>query len=272
MKRTISAMTRLLPVLTLSALVTLGSTGHAQVATTGALVGTAVDSNGEPLPGTRVTVTLLANPAERRSTVTDGRGRYQLSQLPVGTYDVTFDLIGFKRQVVQGVTIPAETKMALTSSMTPGPIEERQAVASDATAVGPADDPSPESEVAPQRLVTVLPQYPRDAPRGTAGTVSVTLNVDATGRPFNVQPAPEHDISGLREVGGVLALAPQPGPLFRDAVVGAVTQWVYPPPLQDDVTLLVQFTFLAEGRVRLVAHQLSRPIPVSGPLTVGLTR
>ena len=268
-------MARLLPVLTLAALATLGITGHAQVADTSALTGTAVDANGHPLPGTTVTITRSADPAESRSTVTDDRGRYQFSQLPVGTYDVTFGLMGFKRQVVPGVLVHSDTKMALTGSLTPGAPEESQVVASDAFAVGPADDlnQSPDSEVAPQRLVTVLPRYPRDAPRGTAGTVSVTLNVDATGRPYNVQPAPEHDISGLRDVGGVLAEALQPGPVFRDAVVGAVSQWVYAPPLQDDVTLLVQFTFLAEGRVRLVRHQVSRPVQtLDAPLAVGLAR
>lgn len=282
--RTIGTMARLLPVLTLSVIATLGTLGHAQVAATGTLAGTAVDSNGEPLPGTTVTATRSAGPEETRSTVTDGLGRYQFSQLPSGTYDVTFQLEGFTRRVVEGVPIPAGMKMALTGGMTPGARDERQVVASDAISLGPVEtsthpdarrlpsangasnDPTAadanDADIAPQRLVTVLPQYPRDAPRGTAGTVSVTLTVDATGRPFNVQPAPEHDVVGLRDVDGVLALAPEPGPAFRHAAIGAVTQWVYAPP-RDDVTLLVQFTFLAEGRVRLVTHQVSSPVPAN---------
>ena len=133
-------------------------------------------------------------------------------------------------------------------------------VASGASTVDDAD-------VAPQRLVTVLPRYPRDAPRGTAGTISVTLNVDAAGRPFNVQPAPEHDIIGLRDVDGTLAAALEPGPAFRAAVVDAVSQWVYAPPMREGTTLLARIAFLAEGRVRLVTHRVVQPVQTTATVS-----
>jgi hypothetical protein len=251
--------------------------GQAQAPAQGALSGTAVHSIDLPLPGTTVTITSSSLPTGLRSTVTDAQGRYQFTQLPPGSYELAFSLMGFKRLIVEGVAIPAGTRMGLNASMTSGPIEERQVVASDAVSLGdaetgtPAGDPNRASDAAPtastatgpiaapERLVTVLPRYPRDATRGTAGTVSVMFTLDAAGRPFNVQQAPEHDIIGLREVDGVLTVAPEPGQNFRTAVVDAVTQWVYA-PAQRDVTLLVQFTFLAEGRVRLVRQHIVEPV------------
>jgi outer membrane biosynthesis protein TonB len=124
-----------------------------------------------------------------------------------------------------------------------------------------------DADVAPQRLVTVLPRYPRDAPRGTAGTISVTLNVDAAGRPFNVQPAPEHDSIGLRDVDGTLAAALEPGPAFRAAVVDAVSQWVYAPPMREGTTVLARIAFLAGGRVRLVTHRVVQPVQTTSTVS-----
>lgn len=243
----------------------------------GALSGTAMRSS-DPLPGATVTITGPSLPTGLRSAVTDEHGRFHFPELPPGSYEVTFALAGFERLVVEGVPIPTSTEMGLTGNLTPGRIEERQVIAADAVVLGvagvetPATHPDNASNssstasaatddvVAPERLVTVLPRYPRDAPRGTAGTVSITFNLHASGRPFNVQPAPEHDIIGLRDVDGVLTAAPEPGQTFRTAAVDAVTQWVYAPPVQGEVTLLVQFSFLAEGRVRLVRQHLVKPV------------
>jgi hypothetical protein len=248
--------------------------GHAQAPATGTLSGRVVDSGDLPLAGTIVTITSPVIQSARRFAVTDAGGRYQFPQVPAGTYEVTFALQGFEQLVVGSVAIPAGAHMGLTPSMTPGSIEKRQAVTggavtianADAGAARPDQNGAPvasdnrDRDVPPQRLVTVLPRYPRDAARGTAGTVSVMFTLDASGRPFNVQPAPEHDIIGLRDLDGVLTAAPEPGQDFRAAAVDAVSQWVYATPRQGDITLLVQFSFLAEGRVRLGTQHVVEPV------------
>jgi outer membrane biosynthesis protein TonB len=245
-------------------LLALAASGNAQSGATGALTGTVVHSN-ELLPGTTVTITSPAIPTGPRSTVTDAQGRYRFTQLPPGSYEVAFSLTGFRRLIVEGVAVPAGTDMGLIATMTSGPVEERQVVASDAVSLGaaPTASTATDADTAPERLVTVLPRYPRDAASGTAGTVSVMFTLDAAGRPFNVQPAPEHDLIGLRDVDGVLSAAPKPGENFRTAAVDAVTGWVYAAPVQGEVTLLVQFTFLAQGRVRLVREHVVEPIQAS---------
>ena len=278
-------MTRPVHVLAPLVLAAFAANGHAQDVVRGALTGEVVDAGDVPLSGTTVTITGSAVPTGLRSTVTDASGTYQFSGLPPGTYEVVFALQGFTRRIVEGVAVPAGTKIGLTGRLMPGRIEDRQSVASDAVPLGavetgePQPDPSvdagvgsetstvDDADVAPQRLVTVLPRYPRDAPRGTAGTISVTLNVDAAGRPFNVQPAPEHDIIGLRDVDGTLAAALEPGPAFRAAVVDAVSQWVYAPPMREGTTVLARIAFLAGGRVRLVTHRVVQPVQTTSTVS-----
>ncbi len=251
--------------------------GQAQAPAPGALSGTAVHSS-DLLPGTTVTITGSSLPTGQRSTVTDGQGRFLFPQLPPGSYEVTFAVAGFERLVVEGVPVPAGTRMGITGNLTPGRIEERQVVAADAVVLGvaeaetpvtdpnnasnssPTASPATDAAVAPERVVTVLPRYPRNAPRGTAGTVSVRFNLDASGRPFNVQHAPEHDIIGLHALDDVLTAAPEPGQDFRAAAVDAVSQWVFATPRQDNITVLVQFSFLAEGRVRLGTQRVVEPV------------
>jgi len=67
----------------------------AQTATTGAIEGVVSDPNGNPVPGARVTVTAstLISP---QSANTDDQGRYRISNLPPGKYDVTVaEVAGF---------------------------------------------------------------------------------------------------------------------------------------------------------------------------------
>ena len=72
----------------------------------GVISGTITDLDNRPLPGVRVS---FESPEElqRRATVTDGKGRYEVVNLSVGTYTVT----GGRREVwlVMEPTEPPET-------------------------------------------------------------------------------------------------------------------------------------------------------------------
>jgi outer membrane receptor protein involved in Fe transport len=74
----------------------------AQTATTGAIEGVVSDPNGNPVPGARVTVTAstLISP---QSANTDDQGRYRISNLPPGKYDVTVaEVAGFAETKREG--------------------------------------------------------------------------------------------------------------------------------------------------------------------------
>jgi iron complex outermembrane receptor protein len=68
--------------------------------------GTVRDSTGSIVPGATVTATNIATRAER-SAVSDGQGRYQLTGLPAGRYELRVVLTGFKTDV-QAVELKAD--------------------------------------------------------------------------------------------------------------------------------------------------------------------
>ena len=70
----------------------LPNTASAQ---TGAIAGQVRDASGGALPGVTVEVTSPALIEKVRTSTTDDSGRYQITALPVGTYEVTFTLQNF---------------------------------------------------------------------------------------------------------------------------------------------------------------------------------
>src|SRR5687767_15113081 len=70
----------------------------AALAQEGQIAGTVRDAQGGVMPGVTVEVTSPALIEKIRSTVTDTSGQYRLTNLPVGTYTVTFSLEGFTKQ------------------------------------------------------------------------------------------------------------------------------------------------------------------------------
>ena len=74
---------------------------------TSAISGTARDSTGSLLPGATVTATNAATRAER-SAVTDSEGRYRLTGLPAGSYEIRVALGGFRTEI-RTVELNADT-------------------------------------------------------------------------------------------------------------------------------------------------------------------
>jgi len=68
----------------------------------GAIFGQVVDAAGEPLPGTTIEA---ATPVLTRVEVADRQGEYRISNLPPGTYTVTFSLPGFSPVVRNEVVV-----------------------------------------------------------------------------------------------------------------------------------------------------------------------
>src|SRR5689334_19029150 len=84
----------ILLVLALAIFVLLPAAARAQSAT-GDLEGLIVDQQSSMLPGVTVTITSTAT-GTKRSIVTDEHGLFRAPLLPVGDYDLTAELNGFK--------------------------------------------------------------------------------------------------------------------------------------------------------------------------------
>src|SRR2546430_16887254 len=72
--------------------------------TTGTIQGLVVDQQKALVPGVTVTVRNLETNATRTG-ISNDEGRYRVSNLPVGTYEVTAELGGFAKYVQSGVTL-----------------------------------------------------------------------------------------------------------------------------------------------------------------------
>ena len=90
---------------------------------TGTITGTAKDETGAALPG--VTVTARHTQTNfTKETITAGDGGYTLSYLPVGTYDVTFTLSGFKTFTAGAVEVHVNDRLQVDGTLPVGQLSE----------------------------------------------------------------------------------------------------------------------------------------------------
>jgi hypothetical protein len=90
---------------------------------TGTISGTAKDETGAALPG----VTVIArNPQTNlsREAITAEDGGYVISNLPVGTYDVTFTLSGFKAFSARAVELHVNDRLTVDGTLAVGAVTE----------------------------------------------------------------------------------------------------------------------------------------------------
>src|SRR4029453_14098546 len=64
----------------------------------GVIAGTVRDEQSAVMPGVTVEVTSPALIEKLRATTSDSNGQYRITNLPVGTYSVTFTVTGFSKQ------------------------------------------------------------------------------------------------------------------------------------------------------------------------------
>src|SRR3990172_2389301 len=87
-------------------------TARAQSGPTGTLSGVVKDPTGAVMMGVQVTVTNIGTSATRSAT-TDGDGRWIVTALPVGSYQLTFVQSGFKTLVRDSVPVEASVPRVL---------------------------------------------------------------------------------------------------------------------------------------------------------------
>src|SRR5688572_22341112 len=104
------------------ALLTFTTSALAQE-TTATLAGMVTDQSSAVLPGVVVSVKHL--PTGRTFEITTGtEGVYHLPLLPVGGYEVTFNLQGFQPQTVRGVTLAVNDRVRLDATLATGGVSE----------------------------------------------------------------------------------------------------------------------------------------------------
>jgi len=100
------------------------SFSFAQSGQTGKLTGKVLDSEGKPLPGVTVTIKSPQMVAPRMDTVTNVNGTFRFPSLQPGTYEVSFQLEGFKKVVRTGILVNAGKTTSIDVSMEIAEIEE----------------------------------------------------------------------------------------------------------------------------------------------------
>ena len=103
-------------------------------AVNGTIEGTIKDASGGLLPGVTVTVHNTDTGAER-VVVTDANGLFRAPLLPLGTYQVTAELSGFKKSQQTGIPITAGSSAVINIALEVGGVTEVVSVQADAAVV-----------------------------------------------------------------------------------------------------------------------------------------
>lgn len=101
----------------------------AQSAVNGSIRGKVTDATSATLPGVSVTLTSPALLVPAIVTQTDGQGDYAFSDLPIGNYQIGFELAGFQRLVRQDIVLTPGFTAAINATLTIGAVEETVTVA-----------------------------------------------------------------------------------------------------------------------------------------------
>jgi hypothetical protein len=127
--------------------------GIARAQVGGSLTGTVKDPSGAVVPGVSVTATNTVLNA-MFSTVTDGQGLYSFPKLPVGRYDVTVQIDGFKPQKRTGVQVDADSALRINVTLELGEQSETVTVSVNAIRVDTVSTQL--GEVVPSQTMTTL--------------------------------------------------------------------------------------------------------------------
>jgi len=118
-------MTRLVRILLVAAGVMLVASGRSEAQiSTGSVTGTVSDNTGGVLPGVTVSLSGESLIGGVQVGVTDVTGGYRFDRLPPGSYDVKFELAGFKSLERRGIRVSATFTATVNVQLEVGQIEQ----------------------------------------------------------------------------------------------------------------------------------------------------
>ena len=97
--------------------------------TLGGITGTVEDSSGSAIPGVEVKA-ISDQTTLVRTAKSNGSGSYELVNLPIGTYTVTFTLNGFTTERIPGILVQADRTITLPGKLAIGSVSESVTVES----------------------------------------------------------------------------------------------------------------------------------------------
>src|SRR5579864_2595524 len=106
----------------LCAIVVLSISAFSQ-AVNGTLLGTVTDSSGAIVPNAKVTIT-ETNTGISHSAMTNESGNYSFPDLPPGTYDVTVEQSGFKKESRKANDVLVNSTVRVNITLQPGNVSE----------------------------------------------------------------------------------------------------------------------------------------------------
>ena len=104
--------------------------------TTGTITGVTSDQTGGVLPGVSVTIK-NTNTSTSHTFVTNEAGAYTASLLPVGQYEVTFELSGFQSVTLKNITLHVNDRLKLDGKLSVGGVAESVEVSAGQSLVQP---------------------------------------------------------------------------------------------------------------------------------------
>ncbi len=150
-----------------------GGIAPAQV-TTAAISGVVEDSSGRVVPGAAITVHRIAT-GLRRTTATDGAGRYLTLDLDPGAYEVQAEKSGFQTEVREGIELTVGREAVVDFTLKVGPVRETVVVSGEAPLVDTANTSM--GNVVERQTIADLPLNGRDYTQLTLlvpGVVNIT--------------------------------------------------------------------------------------------------
>jgi hypothetical protein len=156
------------------AIFSFAAKAHAQIAGTGSIQGSIVDSTGAIIQGATVTVTNVATQV-KQIAVTDGNGLYSFPNLAIGTYTVDVVAQGFEHYTRSNVVLEVGSSIAINIGMTVGRTDQKVEVQSSGLSLQTED--ASFKQTIDQQTVTEMPL------NGRQMTSLITLSGGSTSAP-----------------------------------------------------------------------------------------
>jgi len=214
----------------------LASAGQGQDAS---IIGQVTDESGAVLPGVTVTASSPALQIQTITSVTNERGEYRLSPLPIGTYEVVYTLSGFQTVRQQNIRLTVGFVAKLDVSLKVGSLEESVTVSGQSPVVD-VTSTSTTTQLTKETL-ELIPTTRNGLLSLMAQAPGVRGNLDVGGNNFSAVPAFHaygQDGEQWSTLEGVLTFAPFGGyasgnywdyTSFEETRVGAIGKTVEVP-------------------------------------------